>query len=311
MIGAIDIGGTKIAAGIVGPDGTVLAHSETPTRETGSFEAAADRMAEMIRKAAAQTGAGLDGIGIGCTGPVDPITGRIGHVEFLLDWEGKNLVEALTERMNVPVVLENDADAAALGEWTWGAGQNLDPFLLVTVGTGIGVGIIAGGKLYRGVNGAHPEPGHQILNPAAPACYCGLPGCWESLSSGPALETWYQANHPDHVRVAGRRICELAHAGDSLAIAAVQRSAHYLGLGIVNLINIFAPAGIALGGGLMQSYDLFLGEIEQCVRTYCTQVPVDSLEIVPARLGARTGLIGAARTWTHRFGAVGQPGIQP
>src|SRR5262249_56822466 len=129
----------------------------------------------------AKVGKAVTGIGIGATGPVDPILGEFGDVDFLPGWRGKNLVRDLEQNFNVRVALENDGDAAALAEAGWGAGRNRKRLIYVTVGTGIGGGIILDGQLYRGVDAAHPEVGPQIVDPTGPACSCGFRGFWASL----------------------------------------------------------------------------------------------------------------------------------
>src|SRR6266700_4017402 len=163
-IGAVDIGGTKIAAGIVNGDGKVLASDECPTEQERGFADGVDRIATMLRKCAAHANAKIGGIGIGSTGPVYPRTGEIGDVEFLKSWRGANLVEALEASFGVRAALENDADAATLGEASWGAGRGKAQVVFVTVGTGIGVGMVLNGELYRGVDKAHPEIGHQVID---------------------------------------------------------------------------------------------------------------------------------------------------
>jgi glucokinase len=217
------------------------------------------------------------------------------------DWNGAHLGEALAQALGVPVAIENDADAAALGEWAWGAGRGTHQFMLVTVGTGIGAGLILDGKLYRGVNGAHPEIGHHFIDPSGPHCFCGGNGCWESLASGPAMERWAQANHPQGQWQSAFQICQAAQAGQPLAQAAVQREARYLGLGLANLVTLFTPEVIALGGGMMQSLPLFLPTIQNTIRTSCGLVTHENVSVVPAALGSRTGLIGAAKVWYHRY----------
>jgi glucokinase len=206
------------------------------------------------------------------------------------------------------VALENDADAAALGEWAWGVGQGTHQFLLVTVGTGIGAGLVLEGQLYRGVDGSHPEIGHQVIDPSGPACFCGAHGCWESLASGPAMERWAQANHPQGEVFDARQLCAAAEYGDPLALAAVQRTARYLSLGLANLVTLFSPQMIALGGGLMQSRHLFWTAIEETIRTNCGLVPHARVQILPSALGAQTGLVGAAQVWMHRYASRTQPG---
>jgi glucokinase len=301
MIGGVDIGGTKIAAGVVDADGNVLAVQEHPTQAGDGPEAGLRRIAQMLRETTSQSGGDLEGIGISCTGPVHPETGSIGNVEFLPGWEGANLVQELSQAFGVPAAIENDADAAALGEWAWGVGQGCCSFILVTVGTGIGVGLVLDGQLYRGVVGSHPEIGHHVIDPQGPACFCGAHGCWESMASGPAMERWAQAHHPQQLRLSAAQLCAAAEDGDARAQAAVRRTARYLALGLANLVTIFSPEMIALGGGLLQSYHLFQPEIETTVRTNCGLVPHQQVKIVRSAFGPHAGLVGAARAWVHRY----------
>ena len=304
MIGAVDIGGTKIAVGIVNSEGKVLACTESPTEAQRGYADALDRIASMLGECAQRASESIHGIGIGCTGPVYPMTGEIGNAEFIKQWEGENIVRDLAERFSVNAAMENDADAAALGEAFWGAGRGTHHMIFVTVGTGIGGGILIGGKLYRGVDGAHPEIGHYTMDASGPLCFCGIHGCWEVLAGGPAITQWMLANAPANYSDApltGKKICDLARAGDPLAKRAVEREAHYLGLGVANLITLFTPEAIVLGGNVMRSADLFMDTIRDEVRRNCTQVPYEKTEIRLASLGPQTGLIGAARVWYHRF----------
>ena len=195
-IAAVDIGGTKIAAGIVSRDGRILAQETCPTVPEQGFEAAMQRTAEMLRRCAEEAGAQPSAIGIGCTGPVDPLSGALGEVNLLPGWQGRNLTEALSAELGLPAALENDADATALGEAAFGCGAGARSFLLVAVGTGIGVGIVLDGRLYRGVGGSHPEAGHQVIDPDGPACTCGSRGCWEAYACGPAMESWFNQHIP-------------------------------------------------------------------------------------------------------------------
>src|SRR5437879_1858907 len=152
MVGAVDIGGTKTAVGIVDPEGKVVSRFESATQADGPYESALDRMVAMLRAAVASAGAKLRGIGIGSTGPVNPFTGEIGDVNFFPHWRGQNPVKDLEKKFGVSVAMENDADAAALGEAGWGSGKNKSRLIYVTVGTGIGAGIILDGHVYRGVD---------------------------------------------------------------------------------------------------------------------------------------------------------------
>jgi glucokinase len=304
MIGAVDIGGTKIAVGMVDDNGKVLSRMESPT-DPNRYSDGIELIAHMLRRTAQRAGAPITGIGIGSTGPVDPMRGEFGDVDFLPGWRGKNPVKDLSAIFSVQVALENDGDAAALAEAGWGAGRNRARLIYVTVGTGIGGGIIFDGKLYRGVDGAHPEVGHHVIDPAGPKCTCGFRGCWESLAAGPAMVAWFEhnapADHPHRQGITAKRICELAQESDATALQATETEAYYLGLGLANLINLFTPDAIVLSGSVMKSADLFLPRIRDLIRSGCRFVPAEKTQLTLASLGDDTNLIGAARVWHYRF----------
>ena len=301
MIAGIDIGGTKIALGLIDDNGVVVGHSKIPVQIDRGPAHARDRIVKELRKQLVETGAELMGIGIACTGPVDPITGELGDVPTLPGWQGWNPLRELADAFGVTVALENDADAAALGEARWGAGKGKRSVISITVGTGIGAGIILNGDVYRGAKQAHPEIGHHIVEPGGPLCTCGASGCWESLASGPALEQWYAEQNPNHDRRTGEDICMLARAGDAAAQRAVERLAKYLGIGLSNVMSMLMPEVIALSGSVMQSADLLLDPIRTIIRSNCRLVPAESCEIAVSSLGANAGLIGAAQVWHYRF----------
>jgi glucokinase len=309
MIAAVDVGGTKIAVGMVDAHGQLLSRAESPTAADAGYAKALDRTAAMLRETAAKAGTEITGIGIGSTGPVDPVTGEIGDVGFFPQWKGENPVRDLERMFHVSVAMENDADAAALGEAGWGAGRNKLRLIYVTVGTGIGVGVILDGQVYRGVGGAHPEIGHHVVDASGPPCMCGFSGCWESLAAGPAMVAWIGRNAPaeyPRTGLTGKRICELARERDALARRAVEHEGHYLGLGLANLVTLFVPDMIVLGGSVMNSADLFMDRIHEVIASSCRFVPYEKTELVLASLGEHTNLIGAARVWYHRFGTKGE-----
>jgi glucokinase len=304
MIGAVDIGGTKIAVGMVDDNGKVLTRMDAPT-DPNRYSDSVELIAHMLRRTAQRAGAQITGIGIGSTGPVDPMRGEFGDVDFLPGWRGKSPVKDLATVFNVSAALENDGDAAALAEAGWGAGRNRKRLIYITVGTGIGGGIIIDGQLYRGVDGAHPEVGHQVIDPAGPQCTCGFHGCWESLAAGPAMVAWLERNapkdYPHRGGITAKRICELALEGDALAQQAIETEAFYLGMGLANLINLFTPDSIVLSGSVMKSASLFMDRIRALIRTGCRFVPAEKTELTLASLGDDTNLIGAARVWHYRF----------
>ena len=309
MIAAVDIGGTKIAVGMIDPDGKVLARLESPTEADRGYAEALRRTVEMLRATALSANTTITGIGIGSTGPVNPLTGEIGELSFFPNWKGENPVRDLTQSFQVKVAMENDADASALGESGWGAGKNKSRLIYVTVGTGIGTGIILDGQVYRGVDQAHPEIGHQLIDPSGPPCLCGFHGCWESLAAGPAMVAWMDSyappDYPHRAGLTAKRICELAQQGDDWAGRAVEREARYLGLGLANLVTIFVPEVIVLGGSVMKSAALFLDRIHQTIAASCRFVPYERTELALASLGEDANLIGAGKVWYQRFGPGG------
>jgi glucokinase len=150
-------------------------------------------------------------------------------------------------------------------------------------------------QLYRGVDGSHPEIGHHVIDPAGPQCFCGAHGCWESLASGPALAQRGGLSN-------ARDVCEAARRGDKVALTAIAQEGLYLGVGIANLVTLFVPDIIALGGGVMQSRDLFWERIRSIIQASCGLVPFEKTQLLPASLGPEAGLIGAAQVWITRFG---------
>lgn len=304
MVGAVDIGGTKIAAGVVNGNGRVMAKAERPTDAARGFDYAIERVVEMLSRTAAEALIRLKGIGIGCTGPVDPISGLIGNVYLLPGWEGGNPVERLSAEFDVPAAMENDADAAALGEVAWGSGRGKASLVYVTIGTGIGASVILDGKVYRGVGDCHPEIGHHVIDASGPLCSCGARGCWESLASGPSMVEWIRTNAAASAQcsnLSAEVICERARKGDEWAWRSVEREAYYLAIGLANIVTLFAPNAIVLGGSVMKSADLFLDRIHQVVRQNCGLVPFERVQISLAALGPDVGLIGAAQVWHHHF----------
>lgn len=299
LLGAVDVGGTKTAVALAREDGTILAREQWPTEPARGFTVAAER----VRKAlfALPSGGDLAGIGIACPGPLEAHTGRLGMIGTLPGWQDCNLAAELQDAFNLPTVIENDADAAALAEYKWGSGRGSKRFLYITVSTGIGSGFVLAGKLDRGSNGAHAEIGHLLIDSSGPLCYCGAHGCWEALASGTAMSEWLRSESSFALELTAEQICVRAAHGEPLALRAVEREAYYLGLGLANVLTAFIPDTICLGGGVMKSSSLFLEQALETMRGHCTQVPHDRTKITLATLGADAGVLGAAAAWLSRY----------
>ena len=295
----LDIGGTKVAGAAVSAQGEILCRETMLTEARLGFDDGLGRIIRLLRRVLAGAGcsdADLAAVGIGCTGPVDPARGTIDNPYTLPTWEGHNIVDPLRAAFGAPVALENDADAAAMGEVWMGAGQGGRAVITITIGTGIGGGIILDGRIYRGVGGVHPEIGHHCIDPSGPECYCGIRGCWESLSSGPAMAAAAQAQMPGRAAeaITGASVIADARAGHPIAQEIVSRAAQTTALGVFNLVNLYAPDIIVLGGGVMEAYDLFEPVIRRVVERD-TMVPIGCIAIRKAVLGNDAGVLGAAR----------------
>ena len=298
MIGAIDVGGTKIAVGLVDRQGQVISRAEAPSAGLLSYASALAYLSAELRRQSMETGTVLEGIGVGLTGRVDRRSGLLTENEFFPDWSGRDLAGDLSRELGLMVAIENDADAAALAEARWGAGQGCRVFLYITVSTGIGGGLLIDGRLYRGTQGWHPEIGHQVVSEQITTCYCGASGCWEQMACGPALAGWYCGQGGEALSAA--EICGLARGADGLARQAVAHAGYWLGIGLANLITLFAPECIALGGGVMRSWDLFEPHVRAVIEEHCSfLVPHQMVNLTTARLGGSTPLAGAACVWLY------------
>jgi len=317
IVVGVDLGGTIVRAGAFDAQGTMLAARETPIEAARGPEAGLRKMQGLIEQVSAESKAkSLVGIGIGASGPVDPIRGTINNPFTLPTWEDVRVVDWMIKAFDVPITLENDADVAALGEYWKGAGQSVQRLYAITLGTGIGTALILDGEIYRGVDGSHPDGGHHLIDPLGPPCYCGLHGCWESLASGTAIarearqrlkdfpesSLWLNSGG-DESRIDAQMVTDAARQGDPLATSVMGKISHYFGLGLANIVLLFTPDMIVLGGSVMKSVDLFLPAIKNTVQEIDVMVPASRILIVPAKLGNLAGMYGAAYTVIKKWNA--------
>jgi len=302
---AIDIGGTKLAAGIVGSAGRILARGEVPTLAAEGPERVLNRVLRLAENVLATPGVSADAIqriGIGCAGPVDRQGGLILNPPNLPGWVRIPLVEHIEKALGRPTVLENDANAAALGEFRYGAGKGASSLVYLTVSTGIGSGIILDGKIWHGVKDGAGEVGHMTLLPDGPVCGCGNRGCLEALASGPSIARRARealaTGQPSRLRAAGdftaADVVHLAQEGDAIAAEVWNETVEYLGLGVAAIVTILAPERVVIGGGVSQAGDFLFVPLRREVRRRVKLVVVESVPILPAALGPDVGILGAA-----------------
>jgi glucokinase len=302
----IDIGGTNVKLVVVDTAGRILARAtETTSPERGPDKTIAT-IIECARRLGAQAGVVPGALGIGVTGPVDPFTGIVSNPFTLGGWPATDLREPFRAAFDIPVAVDNDANVAAVGEWWMGAGRGFTRVAMVTLGTGIGVASLVGGRIQRAVDGRHGEAGHMVLNPGGPACYCGAHGCWESLASGTAIgraarevdwrrdgELW-RLTAGELERIDARLVFQAAAAGDVQARALVAEMAQWIGLGLVNLASTLMPDVFILAGGVARHLGAMRPAIEAVLHRQAVMVPTD-VPVVSAELGDDAGPIGAAK----------------
>ncbi len=295
----IDIGGTKIAVAAVDSAGRIHAQTSLVTEAERGFGQAVERMlaaGDEVLARAGWTRRELCGVGVGCAGPVSAQRGVIDNPYTLPTWSNCDIVTPLRTALGKPAYLENDADSAALGEWFAGAARGASRVVMLTLGTGVGGGVVLEGRIYRGVRGEHPELGHMPIaqfaseGDAAPACYCGTRGCLEAIASGTAVAEAGKAFGWDD----SRAVLAACERGDANAARIIERVKRALEMATWTVLHTFMPEVVVLGGGLGDAqFELWRPAMEACAAR-ATMVPVGSVRIVKAELGNDAGLAGAA-----------------
>lgn len=301
----IDIGGTKLAAGIVNGAGRMLARAEVPTLAREGLEPVLGRIVSLGQGLLQSPEAARDSvrrIGVGCAGPVDVRAGRVFNPPNLPGWIEVPLIERIQDALGLPAILENDANAAGLAEARYGAGRGARSLVYMTVSTGIGGGIILDGRVWHGLKDAAGEIGHVTVVPDGPLCGCGNQGCLEAVASGPsiarrareALTAGRASRLRDLPTLTAADVTALAQAGDTLAVELWAETIRYLGIGVGTVISFLAPERVIIGGGVTRAGDALFRPLREEVRRRVKLVPVESVPILPAELGPDVGILGAA-----------------
>ncbi len=307
MYVGIDLGGTNIAAGVVDENGKILTSASVPTDAERGPEAISKDMADLAKKVIADAGlteADIKAIGIGSPGSVVNSTGTIAYSNNI-KMTNFPLAETIRSYIDLPVNVENDANAAAYGEYAIN-GNGSECFVFITLGTGVGGGVIIDGKLFRGFNGCGAELGHSVIVSGGEDCSCGRKGCWEAYASVTALIRQTKAamdKNPDSLmnklaekegKVSGRTAFDAAREGDSAAKAVVYQYITYVSEGIVNVINTFQPTKLVIGGGISKEGDNLLTPIREFAKVNDYNKYLTKTEIEIATLFNDAGIIGAA-----------------
>jgi glucokinase len=309
---ALDVGGTKLAAGVVDPGGRVVAWARTPTPAGLDAEPVwrtLDALFTSVIEKSGFTQAELAGVGCGCGGPMEWPAGRVSPLN-LPAWRGFPLRDRLAERLpGLPVRVHNDAICLAAAEHWRGAGRGRSNMMGVVVATGMGAGLILDGRLISGASGNAGHIGHIVVDPDnGPVCRCGGRGCAEAIVRGPALAEWAQAQgwRPDQDDATARDLADDAAHGHPVALAAMRRAGRALGLAIASAASLCDLEVVTVGGGVSQAGPLLFDPLAETLRAYARLPFTRHLQVVPVALGQSVGLVGAAalilaadRYWTE------------
>jgi len=305
-VAGIDLGGTKIYTAVADNNGNLLAETRAPTCPEEGYRRVIERMAGTVLEVQKRAGVrAIRTVGVGSPGQLDLEKGIV-CTSGNLGWNNVYLRDLLAEKLSLPVILDNDANVAALGEYVFGAGRGHREMVYITVSTGIGSGIISGGRLIHGVKGCAGEIGHLTVAPGGPLCTCGKHGCLEAFSSGTAIaleaEKLIREGRGSAIKkqaqsrkakVAAEDVGAAAAHGDGEALGILCRAASALGLGVSIVINLLNPSLVILGGGVMSMSGLIWDDILEAVNEYTLKANLSVVQVVPAGLGERAGVLGA------------------
>jgi len=310
VVVGIDLGGTKISTALVESSGRIMAHDYRPTQAAQGQQAVIARMlaaAQQVMAAGGVTPAQVAGVGIGAPGPLELETGLTLSPPNLPGWDRVPLRQIIQDGLDVPAFLENDANAAAMGEYYFGAGRGTRDMIYVTVSTGIGSGLILDGKLYYGTSFMAGEIGHTTVLPNGPLCACGNRGCLESVSSGTAIVNRARERLACGVptligelvagedeRVTVQLVAQAAEQGDVEARGILAEAMGFLGIGMANLVNLLNPELVVIGGGLVNLGPLLFEPVRRAIDRRAFPGPAQAVRVAPAELDGRAGVLGAA-----------------
>ncbi|MCD9185912.1 MAG: ROK family protein [Pyrinomonadaceae bacterium] len=301
VVAGIDIGGTKIAVALQTHEGERAASRRLPTEIALGPVRILENISLAIEEMLAETSTTLAAVGIGCPGPIDIQNGLVMSPVNLPGWDRFPIVELVENRFGVPVILDNDANAAAFGEYFHGAGREFQDMLYVTISTGIGGAIICGGQIHHGVQAGAGEIGHMIVEMDGIQCRCGTFGCLETIASGTGiarrmremLASQNGGNAENYRHITSEKVVEAVEHNDETARRIWNETIKYLAIGIGNAITLVAPEAVVIGGGVSAAGELLLEPLRREIHKNVTMLPIEKVEILKASLGSESGVCGA------------------
>jgi glucokinase len=299
----MDLGGTTFKALALTAEGTIVGRIQQDTQAARGPQVVVQRMIDALRQLQGETEADthrLAAVGFGVPGILDLPEGIIRRSPNLPGWEGFNLRTALKQHLNLPIAIENDANAAVVGEMWLGAGRGTRHFIMLTLGTGVGGGVIVEGKIVHGVRGYGGELGHTVVDPNGHPCGCGSQGCLEQYASGTAIA---RLAEPHYGKVTARDVAEAAQRGEPPALEVYRQVGHYLGIACASFANMLNPECIAIGGGAANAFPLFIDALQASMRQRAFAEVCASVRVVHAQCGNDAGGFGAAYQALH-YGSV-------
>lgn len=305
----IDVGGTNVKIALVDSDGKIGYSNTIPTRAEMGYEYTINNMKQAIRDLMTETklsAKDIEGIGFGLPGQVDFKSGIVRLITNIPGWVEIPLAKMIEDEFHIPTRIDNDVRCAALGELNFGAGKGCENLICITVGTGIGSGLIINGRLVRGASNAAGEIGHiKLQMHDGPICGCGDTGCLEAFASGPSIvamaEEYIMGGKSTKYREMANGnditpfiVAEAAKAGDAVAKRIFTRMGEYIGIGMASVVNLLNPEKIIIGGGVADAGDILLNPLKETIKKRAMKIAGETVQVVPAQLGNTAGVIGAS-----------------
>lgn len=302
VIIGVDLGGTNLRTALLSSEGDILDKRKEATYASDGWQKVVQRLIqniERLQEIAIQKGLSVAAVGVGAPGVIQVDKGIVVKSPNFPDWNNLPLKKELEKALNMPVFIENDANAAALGEQWLGAGRDINSMILLTLGTGVGGGIVLNNQIWQGADGMAGEIGHMTLIPDGRLCGCGNTGCLEMYASARGIvQSYREAVNSSGIamvtELSSEQIYQAARNGDTVALKVMKDMGRMLGIGIASLINIFNPQMIVLGGGVKEAWQLFINATQEEVMRRAFKVPAERTKIVPSLLGDDAGMVGAA-----------------